>query len=109
MLLQGLLLQDVSGAKLARPFHIIKHATRNKVLHTRLCFDISAVSEKGRGNGLSGPISHDIAILSLRYPISRDTFLRVVSTPQNGAMPFLGTWFQTGTSVRYPILQCIVR
>ena len=33
------------------------------------------------GEGLSGPISRDNAILSLRYPISRDTFLREVSTP----------------------------
>ena len=29
---------------------------------------------RGEGGGLSGPISRDIAILSLRYPILRDTF-----------------------------------
>ena len=36
--------------------------------------------------GLSGPISHDTAILSLQYPISRMRAL-----PQNGAIPTL--WF----------------
>ena len=35
----------------------------------------------GNNLRLSGPISRDIAILSLRYPISRDTCLREVSTP----------------------------
>ena len=37
--------------------------------------------------GLSGPISRDIAILSLRYPISRDTFSGKSAFPQNGAIP----------------------
>ena len=37
--------------------------------------------------GLSGPISRDTAILSLRYPISRDTFLGRLALPQNGAIP----------------------
>ena len=36
---------------------------------------------------LSGPISRDTAILSLRYPISRDTFLGRLALPQNGAIP----------------------
>ena len=40
---------------------------------------------------LSGPISRDTAILSLRYPISRDTFLGRLALPQNGAIPPLGT------------------
>ena len=31
---------------------------------------------------LSGPISRDIAILSLRYPISRDTFAERLAAPQ---------------------------
>ena len=35
----------------------------------------------------SGPISRDIAILSLRYPISRDTFSGRLVAPQNGAIP----------------------
>ena len=33
---------------------------------------------------LSGPISRDTAILSLRYPISRDTFSGRFALPQNG-------------------------
>ena len=37
--------------------------------------------------GLSGPISHDIAIISLRYPTSRDTFLGRLGLPQNGPIP----------------------
>ena len=36
---------------------------------------------------LSGPISRDIAILSLRYPISRDTFSGRLALPQNCAIP----------------------
>ena len=39
---------------------------------------------------LSGPISRDIAILSLRYPISRDTFSEKSAAPHNGAIPTLG-------------------
>ena len=42
---------------------------------------------------LSGPISHDIAILSLRYPISRDAFSGRLGAPQNGAIPL---WPSTG-------------
>ena len=41
-------------------------------------------------SSLSGPISHDIAILSLRYPISSDTFSGRLVAPQNGAIPPLG-------------------
>ena len=68
-------------------------------------------SIQGRlGQGLSGPISRDTAILSLRYPISRDTFSGRLALPQNGAMhPPLGTQFYIGTSVRYPVLQRIAR
>ena len=35
----------------------------------------------------SGPISRDIAMLSLRYPVSRDTFSRRLALAQNGAIP----------------------
>ena len=40
---------------------------------------------------LSGPISRDTAILSLRYPTSRDTFSGKLALPQNGEIPSLGT------------------
>ena len=36
---------------------------------------------------ISGPISRDTAILSLRYPISRDTFSGWSALPQSGATP----------------------
>ena len=36
---------------------------------------------------LSGPISRNAAILSLRYPISRDTFSGRLALPQNGGIP----------------------
>ena len=36
---------------------------------------------------LSGPISRDIAIVSLRYPLSRDTFSAIAAIPQQGAIP----------------------
>ena len=36
---------------------------------------------------LSVPISRDIAILALRYPILRDTFEGTLALPQNGAIP----------------------
>ena len=36
---------------------------------------------------LSGPISRDIAILSLRYPVLRDTFSGRLALPPNGAIP----------------------
>ena len=39
------------------------------------------------------PISRDIAILSLRYPISCDTFQGRLTVPQNGAMPPLALSF----------------
>ena len=39
------------------------------------------------GSGLSGPISRDIAILSLRYPISRDAFSGKLALPQEDAIP----------------------
>ena len=44
-----------------------------------------------RTRDLSGPISRDTAILSLRYPISRDTFQGRLAVPQTGARPALGT------------------
>ena len=60
---------------------------------------------------LSGPISCDIAILSLRYPISRDSFSGRLALPQKGAIPLppLGTHFLTGASVRYPVLLHVAR
>ena len=58
---------------------------------------------------LSGPISRDIAIVSLRYPLSRDTFSAIAAIPQQGAIPCLGAFFYTDISVRYPILQHIAR
>ena len=59
---------------------------------------------------LSGPISCDIAIPSLRYPISRDSFKGRLALPQNGAIPSpFGIWFCTDLSVRHPILQRIAR
>ena len=36
-----------------------------------------------QGRELGGPISRDTAILSLRYPISRDTFSRMLAAPPN--------------------------
>ena len=50
--------------------------------------------------GLSGPISRDIAIVSLR---------RVAAILQEGAIHRLGAFFYTDISVRYPILQHIAR
>ena len=58
---------------------------------------------------LSGPISRDIAIVSLRYPLSRDTFSAIPAIPQQGAIPPLAALFYTDISVRYPILQHIAR
>ena len=40
---------------------------------------------------LSGPISRDIGILSLRYPISSDTFSGMLALTQNAAIPPLGS------------------
>ena len=62
-----------------------------------------------RTQALSGPISRDIAIVSLRYPLSRDTFSAIAAIPQQGAIPPLGAFFYTDISVRYPILQHIAR
>ena len=36
---------------------------------------------------LCGPISRDIAIVSLRYPLLRDTFSAIPVIPQQGAIP----------------------
>ena len=58
---------------------------------------------------LSGPISRDITIVSLRYPLSCDTFSTIPAIPQQGAIPPLGAFFYTDISVRYPILQHIAR
>ena len=63
----------------------------------------------GKNAKLSGPISRDIAILSLRYPISRDTFEGMLACPQMVRYPPLVLSFSAGTSVRYPILQRIAR
>ena len=58
---------------------------------------------------LSGPISRDIAIVSLRYPLSRDNFSAIAAIPQEGAIPPLGAFFYADISVRYPMLQHIAR
>ena len=60
---------------------------------------------------LSGPISRDIAIVSLRYPLSRDWILSQPSqqSPKRVRYPPLGAFFYTDISVRYPILQHIAR
>ena len=58
---------------------------------------------------LSGPISRDIAVVSLRCPLSRDTFSAIPAIPQQGAIPPLAAFFYTDISVRYPILQHIAR
>ena len=58
---------------------------------------------------LSGPISRDIAIVSLRYPLSRDTFSAIPAIPQQGAIPPFGAFSYTDVSVRYPNLQHIAR
>ena len=58
---------------------------------------------------LSGPISRDTAILSLRYPPSRDTFSAIPAMPQQGAIPPYGALLYTDISVRYPMLQHIAR
>ena len=54
-------------------------------------------------------MSRDIAIASLRYPLSRDIFSAIAAIPQQGAVPPLGACFYTDISVRYPILQHIAR
>ena len=48
---------------------------------------LEIVENEVASDQLSGPISRDIAILSLRYPISRDTFSGRLALPQNGAIP----------------------
>ena len=78
----------------------------SRALSLRRCV---AVGFRGKKGSLSGPISRDIAILSLRYPLSRDTFSANPAIPQQGAIPPLGAFFYTDISVRYPILQHIAR
>ena len=58
---------------------------------------------------LNGPISRDNAIVSLRYPLSRDTFSAIPAIPQQGAIPPPGALFYTDISVWHPILQRIAR
>ena len=58
---------------------------------------------------LSGPILRDIAIVSLRFPLSRDTFSAIPAIPKQGAIPSFGALFYTDISLRYPILQHIAR
>ena len=48
-------------------------------------------------------------IVSLRFPLSRDTFSASPAILQQGAIPLLGALFYTDTSVQYAILQCIAR
>ena len=64
---------------------------------------------KDVGTSSLSPISHDIAIVSLRYPLSRDTFSAIPAIPQRGEIPTLGVFFYTDISVRYPILQHIAQ
>ena len=44
------------------------------------------ITREGDPPNLGGPISRDIAILSLRYPVSRDTFQGRSAVPQIGAI-----------------------
>ena len=57
----------------------------------------------------SGPISRDIAIVSLRYPLFARCFLSHPSNPLQGAIPPFGALFYTDISVQYPNLQHIAR
>ena len=75
---------------------------------SRECID-SRHSRDSSSEGLSGTISRDIAIVSLRYPLSRDTLSAIAAIPQEGAIPPLGAFFYTDISVWYPILQHIAR
>ena len=59
----------------------------NARIHRSACLEHAKSSP---GKGLSGPISRDTAILSLRYPMSRDTFSGRLALPRNGAIPPLG-------------------
>ena len=65
--------------------------------------------KQGSTGRLSGPISRDIAIVSLRYSLSRDTFSAIATIPQQGAIPPLVPFFYTDISAQYPILQHIAR
>ena len=71
---------------------------------------IQAKQEERARPQLSSPILRDIAILSLRYPISRETFSVGLHLCQKGAIPSpLGTFIYTDISVRNAILQHIGR
>ena len=61
-----------------KPVIILKHATR---ISTEQRNSLNMPRSR-----LSGPISRGIAILSVRYPISRDTFQGRLALPQNGAI-----------------------
>ena len=52
---------------------------------------------------LSGPISRDTATLSLRYPLSRDTFSATPAIPQQGAIPPFGAFFTRTYQCDIPI------
>ena len=58
---------------------------------------------------LSGPISRETAILSLRYPILRYTFSGRLALPHNGAIPPLILSFTHAHLCDTPILQNIAR
>ena len=64
-------------------FNFLRHVTR-AILSVRPKCSHKFVSLK---ESLSGPISRDIAIVSLRYPLSRDTFSAIPAIPQQGAIP----------------------
>ena len=62
-----------------------------------------------RKNGLTS-LFKEVRVfkVSLRYPLSRDTFSAIAAIPQQGGPPH-GAFFFTDVSVRYPILQHIAR
>ena len=49
----------------------------------------SLACSMAREQTLSGPISRDIAVVSLHYPLLRDTFSAIPAIPQQGAIPHL--------------------
>ena len=76
---------------------------------TRQATTLNLSAGRGLPYRLSGPISRDIAIVSLRYPLSRDTFSAIPAIPPQGAIPPFGALFYTDMSVQYPILQHIAQ
>ena len=87
----------VTIAQLLRLFPRPFYSDPNTLLQVLACTLSSAESplqhfqgtsaNRKLNSALSGPISRDIAILSLRYPISRDTLSGRLALPQSGAIP----------------------